>query len=135
VCERDSLGAVVDAELCQDPLNVSRDCLRADEKARRDRILIEPLRQESEDLALAGANAGLNGAVESPFTDEAVDPCRPSTSQARVASHSKGLLGEAKMGTSEARKSRAIDDGGDGGLWFMMLWSRRSSGAIRNPNG
>lgn len=51
--ERDGLSAAVDAELRQDPLNVSRDRLRTNHKAQRDRIRIQPIRQESEDLSLA----------------------------------------------------------------------------------
>jgi hypothetical protein len=53
VGERDGLTTAVDAELRQDPLNVSRDRLRADHKAHRDRIRIQPTCQESEDLSLA----------------------------------------------------------------------------------
>lgn len=51
--ERDRLSAVVDAELRQDPLDVSRDRLWADDKAPRDRIRIQAICQEGEDFSLA----------------------------------------------------------------------------------
>ena len=53
VGERNGLGAVMDAELRQNPLDVGRDSLRADDKAHRDRVRFEGVCQETEDRLLA----------------------------------------------------------------------------------
>jgi hypothetical protein len=61
--------------------------------------------------------------VESPLTGEAVDPYCPFVESGSAAASGEHLLGDAKVGIGEARKPRATEDGGDGRLRFMMLWS------------
>jgi len=54
---RDGLRASVDAELREDVLDVRGDRLRADDECRGDLSLGAALREQRQDLALAGAQA------------------------------------------------------------------------------
>ena len=53
VGDGDRLGAAVHAELGQDVLDVRRHGLRAEEELDGDAPLVEPVRQQPEDVALA----------------------------------------------------------------------------------
>jgi hypothetical protein len=50
----DRLRPVVHAELAEDVLNVCPACLRGDEELARDRLLLEPLREQAKNLPLPG---------------------------------------------------------------------------------